>query len=84
MIDITEKLKNYEHIFFNHYKVFTQAGFVSAVHHFVKKEDYSRGEIKEMIRNFPTKYPCEIYIDEDIFNQGKIFIHSPDGEVKYK
>lgn len=76
-------MSNYQRVFFNHYKVSSQAGFVNAVCDFVG-ENYTKREIKDMIEDFPTTYPCEIYIDSRIFEQSRIFIHSPDGNVRSK
>lgn len=75
----------FRNIFHNHYWVKNQNGFKGAVKHFLKGQGYNlytNKEIKRMIQNYPTKYPCEIYIDERIFEQYRIFIHSPNGQIK--
>lgn len=78
---------NYEHICFNHYKVFSQAGFNQALYHFIKNfsiSGYSKSEIRDCVESYPTSYPCEIYIQDLTFECSKIYIHSPNGNIENK
>ena len=75
-------MSNFTHISANHYKVLNQNGFNNALYHYFSDEPhFTKKRIREMVENYPTVYPCEIYIIDLTFECSRIFVESPDGQV---
>lgn len=74
-------MSNFQHIFANHYKVENQNGFNNALYHYYDSKNFSKKEIRSMVENYPTVYPCEIYIIDLVMECHRIYIKSPNGNV---
>lgn len=73
---------NFRHIFANHYEVYNQNGFNNALYHYFNDRD--KVSIRQMVQNYPTHYPCEIYIFDNVSECSRIHIASPDGKLQNK
>lgn len=76
--------KNFIHVYYNHYKVKNYNGFKNALYDFFGGTGYTKKEIREMVKSFPTSYPCDIYIEDLTFQCCRIFIYSNNSEIKFK
>lgn len=66
-------MNNFQHIFANHYKVNNQNGFNNALYHYYG-DKFTKQEIRAMVQNYPTVYPCEIYIMDFTMQCHRIFV----------
>ncbi|QAX96149.1 hypothetical protein [Vibrio phage vB_VmeM-Yong XC32] len=67
---------NFEKIVGGVYLVHTQAGFNQALYQSmgIKDSGYSRKEVRNAVTNWPHSYPCLVWFNDQMFEQGRIFV----------
>ena len=67
------------------YLVKNCSGFNTALYHYTRVirscEYYSRKEIRGMVNNYPTNYPCLIALSDDFGERDKIFVDIADSGI---
>ncbi len=74
-------MNNYKRITGHVYSIKNQNGFNNALYDYFGigiDSTYSKGEVRKMVQNFPTKYPTNIVIIDQSFECRRVYIECFD------
>ena len=62
------------------YWVKNQNGFNAALYHYFSDSQRTKKQIREMVQNFPEKYPTTIVIVDQSFECARVYVETIDEE----
>lgn len=67
-------MKNFKRITDHVYKAFNQNGFNNALYDFFGAIDDEKKEVRQMVQNYPAKYPSTFLIVDQSFECCRVYI----------
>jgi hypothetical protein len=71
-------MENYVYLVASIYIAKNQNGFAQAVYEECYDGSHTKKELREMLQSYPKSYPCIFSIDDNSFEESRIYIHIYD------